>query len=104
MEILEGSRPEMEEVRCRLCGRPLGTSRLDAEEASDTHWMCYHFAYEHDADPDQPCSDVTCPLRQNEIFRECLRQLGQDPEQLLLSFLDKTYCSRGTSDRPQRPC
>lgn len=103
MEIFEGSWSKMEAVRCRLCGRPVRTNHIDTEDAADTHWMCYHFAYEHDADPDQPCSDVTCPLRQNEIFRECLRQLGQDPEQLLLSFLDETY-RRGTSDRTQRPC
>jgi hypothetical protein len=81
----------MEGKKCNLCGRPISANTSTTDDEPDVHSICYHFAYEHDADPDRPCGDVTCPLRQVEIFRSRLLELGEKPDQLLFDYLDRSF-------------
>lgn len=47
------------------------------------HWLCFHLEFEHRGDPDGSCTDPSCPWWQIQVFRETLRALGYDPQEVL---------------------
>ena len=42
------------------------------------------YIYEHEGDPDEPCEDPSCPWRIMNVYKQKLKSLYIDPEQLLL--------------------
>jgi hypothetical protein len=47
------------------------------------HWLCFHFEFEHETDPDTPCNDVSCPWWHIQFYREALARAGVDPDHAL---------------------
>ena len=51
-------------LSCVRCGGPVVVSRADDERFERRHWLCFHLEFEHeDDDPDEPCSDPSCPWK-----------------------------------------
>ena len=48
---------------CRRCRRKIVVNpALSADVFEGMHWLCFHLEYEHEGDPDVPCSDYSsCP-------------------------------------------
>jgi hypothetical protein len=67
---------------CIHCNEPVVVNRENYDTFEKMHWLCFHLVYEHNADPDEPCSDIGCPHLQIQILREALRELGHDPDEI----------------------
>jgi hypothetical protein len=76
---------------CRRCGQPIVLHAEDAEVFEGMHWLCFHLENEHDADPDEACSDPSCPWFRLEVFRKALVDNGLDPEAILLEAIKVRY-------------
>lgn len=68
---------------CTRCGKPVIKCYDDYELFEGMHWICFHLEFEHVGDPDEPCSDPSCPWWHLEVYRKKLRELGQDPKKVL---------------------
>lgn len=67
---------------CRRCGRVIEVNpELSVSALEGMHWLCFHLEFEHNVDPDVPCSDVwSCPWRIVQHYEEKLRELEVDPD------------------------
>lgn len=63
-----------EALKCLRCGQPVETSRDRYQLFERMHWVCFHFEYEHQGDPDAACGDAGCPMR--KLHADFLRDLG----------------------------
>lgn len=68
---------------CVRCHKPVEKHRADYELFEKRHWLCFHLEFEHDGDPDLPCSDPSCPQWHLQVYRDKLRSLGVDPDALV---------------------
>ena len=68
---------------CARCGKAVVVHQEDYEIFEKMHWLCFHLEYEHKADPDEACNDPSCPWWQIHIFRQKLKELEQDPDEVL---------------------
>lgn len=68
---------------CRRCRKPVKVRYDDYDLFEQMHWLCFHLEFEHDADPDEPCSDPGSPWWHIEVYKEALRKLNHDPEKVL---------------------
>jgi hypothetical protein len=50
-----------ESKMCRRCGRPVIAVAADYDTFEQMHYICFHFEFEHDADPDLECQSGGCP-------------------------------------------
>ena len=50
---------------CVRCNRPVVVNRKMYEVFERMHWVCFHFEFEHEGDPDAPCRDPSCPMRRS---------------------------------------
>ena len=51
-----------EALICRRCGRAVGASDSQYETFEQMHYVCFHYAFEHDPmDPDEVCRAGGCP-------------------------------------------
>ena len=73
---------------CRVCGKPVAVSG-EFGEPTDVHLICYHFAFEHDADPDQPCGKINCLQFILQAYKEKLIALGQDADEVVEEAIRK---------------
>lgn len=80
-----------EEKLCRLCGRPVVVNREYYDVFEGMHWLCFHIVFEYEGDPDEPCGDPSCPRWHEEVYREKLRQLGCDPDEVLGEAIDDRH-------------
>jgi hypothetical protein len=55
------------------------------------HWLCFHLDFEHQADPDEPCRDPSCPWWHIQVFRQALSELGHDPQEILHKAIEATW-------------
>jgi hypothetical protein len=53
------------------------------------HWLCFHIAFEHGGDPDEPCADVSCPRWHEQVYKQKLAELGHDPQKVLDDAVDE---------------
>ncbi len=68
-------------LKCRKCGKEIARFKDDALEIFEgMHWLCFHFEYEHEGEPDEACSDFSCPNLKIEVYEKALRESGIDPE------------------------
>jgi hypothetical protein len=74
---------------CTRCGKPVIKSYDDYELFEGRHWLCFHLEFEHNADPDEKCTDPGCLWWHIEVYQKKLRELGQDPEQALEEAIGK---------------
>ena len=49
---------------CKACKKPVTKYPDLFAVHEEMHWLCFHLAYEHDGDPDEACTDPSCPWRQ----------------------------------------
>lgn len=83
---------------CRLCGKPVGPHNPDfLDPAPDMHHICYHIAFEHDADPDEPCRHINCLQFLLQTYREKLAQLGVDTDDVVEEALQRRIARRKDS-------
>lgn len=74
---------------CRKCGERIEVNRDLSGVLEGMHWLCFHLAFEHDTDPDTPCSDVSgCPWWTIRHYERKLRELGLDPEAIRFEAID----------------
>jgi hypothetical protein len=68
---------------CKRCGKPVTVNAENYDLFEKMHWLCFHLEFEHQADPDAPCSDPSCPWWQLKIFRQHITGLGHNPDKLI---------------------
>jgi hypothetical protein len=79
---------------CVRCQKPVVVNRSQYETFEKMHWLCFHLEYEHDADPDEPCGDISsCPWWQIEFLKQELVRLGRDPKEALERALNNAFDS-----------
>ena len=54
--------------KCRRCGEPVERNRNGYHVFEQTHWLCFHYVFEHpigggSSDPDIAYVDPGCPAR-----------------------------------------
>jgi len=74
---------------CTRCRKPVTKYYDDYELFEGMHWLGFHLEFEHGADPDEPCSDPSCPWRHIEVYRKKLRELSEDPDKVLKEAIAK---------------
>jgi hypothetical protein len=74
---------------CTRCQKPVTICYDDYELFEGMHWLCFHLEFEHAADPDEPCSDPSCPWWHIEVYRKKLRELDEDPDKVLEEAIAK---------------
>ena len=74
---------------CKSCGKPVEETSEYYEIQENMHWLCFHLEFEHDSDPDTPCSDPSCPWLHIEIFKNKLKELSIDPQLVLNEALSE---------------
>src|SRR5688500_18826031 len=57
-----------EKPNCARCGRPVIANEAHYELFERMHWVCFHFEFEHEGDPDVPCGDLACPIRADPAY------------------------------------
>jgi hypothetical protein len=67
---------------CVKCRKPVSRTE-NVELFEGMRWLCFHFEYEHGADPDGPCADPSCPWWHIRVLRLGLERLGEDPEKVI---------------------
>jgi len=106
---------------CRRCHKPVVASAADYEVFERMHYVCFHFEFEHQGDPDVECVAGGCPaagisLPSRLIRTEAvdivqagntvvpailvLQELGYQLEQQGGTFVAKTGQSRFAADDP----
>jgi hypothetical protein len=48
---------------CVRCNRPVVVNESMYHVFERMYWVCFHFEFEHEGDPDDPCGDPGCPMR-----------------------------------------
>lgn len=68
---------------CLRCGKPVTTNADHFDLFEKMHWLCFHLEFEHQGDPDSPCTDPSCPWWHIEVYERELRKLGRDPKAVI---------------------
>jgi hypothetical protein len=75
---------KMAGLMCRRCGSEILVYADDAPKVFEgMHWICFHMEFEHQGDPDEACSDFSCPNLKIKIYEAKLRKLGVDPKNVI---------------------
>jgi hypothetical protein len=82
---------DQQPLLCVRCHQPVTIHRSDYDLFEQMHWLCFHLEFEHQADPDEPCSDPSCPRWHIEVFRAKLAELGYDPQEVLNDAINKRW-------------
>lgn len=72
-----------DEPKCVRCGKPVVFNRDHYQTFERMHWLCFHLEFEHEGDPDEACSDPSCPWWHIKIYRERLAENGIDSGQVI---------------------
>lgn len=106
---------------CRRCGLPVIAYAADFETFEEMHYVCFHYAFEHEGDPDIECTAGGCPAAGAKLpsllFRTegidiaqagntvvpailVLRELGFQVEQNAGTFVAKNRWARFVAEDP----
>lgn len=77
------------ELNCKSCGHHV--EKQDAEMFEGMHWLCFHFAFEHNGDPDEPCRSRHCPTWHLQILKAYIQQQGHDPELIINKEVERVW-------------
>jgi hypothetical protein len=81
-----------EEFTCSRCGRPITVDpKISRDIFEGMHWLCFHLEFEHGTDPDLPCYDPSCPRWKLDVFEAKLRELGVDPNDVILQAIKERF-------------
>jgi hypothetical protein len=75
--------PDGELPICVGCRQPVEVYPELYDAHSQMHLLCFHLAYEHEGDPDAPCSDSGCPQWRLRLAEHSLRRHGESLHSLL---------------------
>jgi len=89
---------------CVRCGKPVLANRQQYVLFEQRHWLCFHLDFEHQGDPDEPCSDPGCPWFHLDVFKAELRRRGADPDAVVAAAVQSRYAEahRPTKATTQR--
>ena len=76
---------------CRRCNSPVVANAESYDVFEQMHWLCFHLEFEHSGDPDLPCGDPSCPWWHIEVYKEKLRSLNLDPQEVIREAIDKQW-------------
>jgi hypothetical protein len=76
---------------CKRCNQPVIVNAECYDVFEQMHWLCFHFEFEHDGDPDKACGDPGCPWWHIDVYKEKLRQLGVDPDKTIHEAIAKRW-------------
>lgn len=76
---------------CRRCKKPVLVNAENYDVFERMHWLCFHFEYEHEGDPDKACDDPSCPWWRIDVYKNKLDQLGVDSESLIAEALERRW-------------
>ena len=79
---------------CVKCQKPV-LHADNFELFEKMHWLCFHLEYEHEADPDDPCSDPSCPWWHIQVLRRELERLGHDPQKAIERAVKERWNGKG---------
>ncbi len=65
-------------VVCRRCGRPVVASAVDYDVFEQMHYVCFHYEFEHDGDPDVECLAGGCLRSGTSLLSRLSRTEGVD--------------------------
>jgi hypothetical protein len=81
-----------EPFECKRCQRlVLADPVMSHDMLEDMHWLCFHLEFEHPGDPDLPCTDTACHMWRLEVYEKKLRELGSEPEKVLVSAIQARF-------------
>lgn len=63
---------------CRRCGLPVEANAKDYDVFEQMHYVCFHFEFEHQGDPDVECSAGGCPAAGVRVPSRFVRTDGVD--------------------------
>ena len=63
---------------CRRCGLPVEASAQDFDVFEQMHYVCFHYEFEHQGDPDVECSAGGCPSSGIRLPAKIVRTDGVD--------------------------
>ena len=63
---------------CRRCDRPVVASAADYEVFEQMHYVCFHYEFEHEGDPDVECLSGGCPTSGVALPSRLMRTDGVD--------------------------
>ena len=76
---------------CKCCNKPVEVSAESYDIFEQMHWLCFHLEFEHEGDPDKACGDPSCPWWHIEVFKEKLKTLGIDTEQVMSDAIKQRW-------------
>jgi len=76
---------------CKSCGKEVDDSEGAYEMFEGMHWLCFHLAFEHYTDPDEPCESRLCPIWHLKILEEHLIKSGQNPDEIINNAVEKQW-------------
>jgi hypothetical protein len=79
----------MNKLNCKSCGSEIDETSYETFEGM--HWLCFHLAFEHTTDPDEPCESRLCPIWHLQILKEHLEKSGQDVDEIINNAVEKHW-------------
>jgi hypothetical protein len=81
-------------LKCRKCRKEIVKFKNEAEEIFEgMHWLCFHFEYEHEGEPDEACADYSCPNLKIGIYEKKLKELGLEPQKEIEMEIKRRWSS-----------
>jgi predicted nucleotidyltransferase len=71
------------ELICVRCNKLVEKNKELYEVFEKMHWLCFHLEFEHEGDPDIHCDDPSCPWWLIKVYKEKLKSMGLDPEEIM---------------------
>jgi hypothetical protein len=76
-------------LKCMRCGRDVVENESHFDVFEQMHWLCFHMEFEHQGDPDVACAPG-CPWFSINVYEARLREIGQDPGQIMLEAIEQS--------------
>ncbi len=80
-----------EKSNCKSCGKPIEDSKENIDMFEGMHWLCFHYAFEHQGDPDEPCRSRHCPTWHLEILKKYVSNQGSNPTEIINTEIENIW-------------
>lgn len=85
---------------CKSCGYQV--EKQDAEVFEGMHWLCFHFAFEHNANPDEPCRSRNCPSWHLQILKAHIQEQGDDPDSIINTEIERIWSQENKHNKTKQ--
>ena len=79
----------MNKLNCKSCGSEIDETSHETFEGM--HWLCFHLAFEHTTEPNEPCESRLCPIWHLQILKEHLEKSGQNVDEIINNAVEKHW-------------